>query len=92
MRKEKIIVYNYFSGGSILHRIDEDAIPEMWEVDAYCVGDFFAVFKHPKEKNTTCFAGGDDGHWWFAGRHHMEWDSDMCKAYMEYIKDANYKS
>ena len=88
MRLCWITVYDYFNGGSILHPIPDGQKPKAYKVKAWCVGGdegIFAVFKHKDFPNCTCYAQGDDGHWWFVGRHHEHWTPEIIEAFQAYM-------
>ncbi len=84
MDKQRITVYNYFDGHSVLHR-KKNEMPDAYEVDAYCVGGengVFATFNHPSfPPNCIGYAQGDDGHWWLVGVKHKDWLPEMTEAF-----------
>ena len=83
MEKQTIIVHNYFSGGSILHRVRYDEDITSYEVEAYCVGGedgVFAIYQSPTYPDCFEYAQGDDGHWWFAGVMSKSWYPQIVEA------------
>ena len=75
-------------GGSIRHR--DEMSDDYRAVEAWCVGGkdgIFAIFTHPDNPVITCYAQGDDGFWWFAGRHHQAWDAEILDAITQYTKE-----
>jgi hypothetical protein len=88
MRRCKITVWNHFSGGSVLHPLSKNEKPKAYKVNAWCVGGdtgIFAVFKHKDFPGCTCYAQGDDGHWWFVGRHDAHWTPEYVKAFQAHL-------
>jgi hypothetical protein len=88
-RKCKITVYNYHSGFSVMHPKEENKLPEVYDVEAWCVGGdegIFAVFPHPTRKDSVMYAEGDDGHWWFVGTCGNSWVHKIIHAFTEYVK------
>ena len=95
MEKQTIIVHNYFSGGSILHRVRYDEDIESYEVEAYCVGGeegVFAIYQSPKGEDWYEYAQGDDGHWWFAGVMSKSWYPQIVEAITAIIEDDKDKA
>lgn len=88
MRKCKIVVWDYFSGGSVLHPLSENEKPKAYKVNAWCVGGkdgVFAVFKHKDFPSCTCIAEGDDGHWWLVDSHNKHWTPEIVKALQAHL-------
>ena len=94
--RRKITVYDYFSGGSILHPLDKGEKSKHYFIIAWCVGGkdgIFAVFKDPRypSQDITAYAQGDDGHWWFAGRHDRSWTAEIAEAFNRRTKHTARK-
>lgn len=86
MRLCDITVYDY---GSVLHPIPGDQKPKAYRVKAWCVGGdtgIFAVFRHRSFPGCTCYAQGDDGHWWLSGRHHGHWTPEIAEAFQAHMR------
>lgn len=72
-----ITVYEY---------INDHDMPNVLEVNAFCVGGkegVFAVFKMPNNDQLIGFASGDDGHWWLTKTHHINWIGRIAEAIKE---------
>lgn len=83
MKPIQITVYEY---------INDDDMPNVLEVNAFCVGGregVFAVFRMLNSDQLIGFASGDDGHWQLTETHHVHWISGIAEV-ISMIKEHNH--
>ena len=91
--KHKIRVYDYndaVHGSMPWHgTYSKDAEPEVYDVEAWCVGGPEGIRAFFLMDDIMYCASGDDGHWWLVERMHKDWIPKIKDTIDEMVRDMN---
>ena len=88
--KHKIRVYDYHDakhGTMPWSGNNSSKEPEVYDVEAWCVGGPTGIRAFFLMDDTMYCASGDDGHWWLVERMHKQWIPKIQQTIDEMVKE-----